>query len=62
MIAHDLAAALCLVLVIEGLIVFAVPRGWQKMVEEAARMDPRTLRLIGAGAVIVGLVALRLVY
>ena len=59
---HDLSAALCLVLVIEGLVLFAIPRGWQKMVEEAARMDARTLRLIGAGAMVLGLVALRLVY
>jgi len=58
---HQLYAALCLVLVIEGLILLAAPRGWQKMVEQAARMNPRTLRMYGCGAVVVGLLVLQLV-
>lgn len=56
---HDLYAALCLVFVIEGLILLAAPRGWQSMVEQAARMDPRILRVCGAAAVVIGLVALQ---
>ena len=59
---RDLSAALCLVLVIEGLVLFAVPRGWQKMVEAALHIDPRTLRVFGAVAMAIGLIALRLVY
>ncbi|MCE5232509.1 MAG: DUF2065 family protein [Xanthomonadaceae bacterium] len=58
---HNLAAALCLVLVLEGLALFAAPRGWQRMAAEARKLQPRTLRLIGAAAIAVGLVALRLV-
>ena len=57
----DLSAALCLVLVIEGIILFAVPRGWQEMVKQAAYMDPKVLRISGAVAIVVGLIALRLV-
>lgn len=57
---HDLVVALCLVLVIEGLVLFATPRGWQAMVREALKLEPRTLRLYGAGAMIVGLVILKL--
>lgn len=56
---HDLALALCLVLIIEGLVLFATPRGWQAMVREALKLSPQRLRLFGAGAVLVGLLLLR---
>lgn len=58
---HDLYAALCLVFVIEGFMLLAAPRGWQRMVGQAAEMDPRVLRLCGGIAVVVGLVVLQLV-
>ena len=56
-----LAAALCLVLVIEGLFLFASPNLWKRMAEQLQQIDERTLRLIGAGMVVVGLVMLQLV-
>lgn len=56
---HPLAAALCLVLVIEGLVLFVAPAAWQAMVREALKVPPRTLRLFGAGAMVVGLVLLQ---
>ncbi len=56
---HELAGALCLVLVIEGLLLFAAPRSWQAMVREALKLPPRTLRLFGAGAMVIGLVLLK---
>lgn len=59
---HDFYAALCLVLVIEGLILFAAPQGWQAMMREALKMEPRTLRLFGAIAISIGLLTLRLVH
>jgi uncharacterized protein YjeT (DUF2065 family) len=59
---RELAAALCLVLVIEGLVLFAAPRGWQRMVHEALKLKPRTLRVGGAVAIACGLIALRLVH
>lgn len=58
---HDLVAALCLVLVIEGLMLFAAPSHGQSMVRQALEMKPRTLRVCGAVAVIAGLAALQLV-
>jgi len=58
----ELAGALCLVLVIEGLVLFAAPRGWQATMREAANMSPRTLRLFGAAAIGIGLVALQWVH
>jgi uncharacterized protein YjeT (DUF2065 family) len=57
---HQLTAALCLMLVIEGLLLFAAPQGWQAMMREALKLPPRTLRLFGAGAMVAGLVLLQL--
>ena len=57
---RQLGAALCLVLVIEGLKMFAAPRGWQAMMREALKLPPRRLRLIGAGAMVAGLVLLQI--
>jgi uncharacterized protein YjeT (DUF2065 family) len=59
---RELAGALCLVLVIEGLVLFAAPRGWQATMREAANMSPRVLRLFGAAAIVIGLVALQWVH
>ena len=57
----DLAAALCLVLVLEGLFLFAAPQAWQRMAEQMRQLDPRRLRLIGGAMVAVGLLALRFI-
>ena len=57
----NLAAALCLVLVIEGLFLFASPRLWERMAEQLQQIDERTLRMIGVGMIVVGLVMLQLV-
>ena len=55
------AAALCLVLVIEGLFLFASPGLWKRMAEQLQQIDERTLRMIGAGMIVVGLVMLQVV-
>ena len=57
---HELSMALCLVLVLEGLMLFAAPRHWQSLVRQALDLSPRTLRACGAAAVVVGLGALQL--
>ena len=57
----NLGAALCLVLVIEGLFLFASPRLWKRLAEQLQQIDERTLRMIGAGMVVAGLVVLQLV-
>jgi uncharacterized protein YjeT (DUF2065 family) len=56
-----LAAALCLVLVIEGLFLFASPRLWKRLAEQLQQIDERTLRMIGAGMIVAGLVMLQIV-
>ena len=57
---HELSIALCLVLVLEGLMLFAVPRQWQSMVRQALDLSPRTLRVFGAVTMIAGLAVLQL--
>jgi uncharacterized protein YjeT (DUF2065 family) len=57
----DLWAALCLVLVIEGLFLFAAPGGWKRMAEQMRQMPDATLRRFGVGMVGVGLLCLYLV-
>jgi uncharacterized protein YjeT (DUF2065 family) len=55
----DLGAALCLVLVLEGLFLFAGPSLWKRMAEQLQQIDDRTLRIMGAAMIVVGLVALQ---
>jgi uncharacterized protein YjeT (DUF2065 family) len=61
MMGHQLAAALCLVLVLEGLFLFAAPRAWQRMAEQMRQLEPRHLRVIGGVMIGIGVLALKLV-
>ena len=58
----ELAAALCLVLVIEGLFLFAAPGAWKRMAERLQQIDEPTLRKVGGVMVVIGLIALKLVH
>ena len=58
----ELAAALCLVLVFEGLFLLISPDLWKRMAEQMQQVDARTLRMIGGGMVVIGLIALRIVH
>ena len=57
----DLWAALCLVFVIEGLILFIAPNAWKRNAAQMLAMPSPLLRRIGGGVLAVGLVALYLV-
>jgi uncharacterized protein YjeT (DUF2065 family) len=54
----DLLAALCLVLLLEGLLLFAAPATWKRVIADLGTQPDATLRAIGGTMVIVGLVAL----
>ena len=54
----DLLAALCLVVLIEGLLLFAAPNAWKRTVADLLTQPSGRLRAIGGGMVIIGLVAL----
>ena len=58
---HELTAALCLVLVFEGLFLFAAPHTWQRMAEQMRQLEPRQLRVIGGVMVGIGVLMLKLV-
>ena len=57
----DLWAALCLVAVLEGLVLFAAPGGWQRAAEQLQQMPDEHVRRVGGIVLILGLVALWLV-
>ena len=51
---HDLGIALCLVLVIEGIVPFLYPRRWKEMVTMLAQVDDRTMRVVGLLSMLMG--------
>lgn len=55
----DLLAALCLVLVLEGLLLFVAPDAWKQAAERLQQLEPRALRQIGGLMIVAGLVALQ---
>lgn len=57
----DLWAALCLVAILEGLMLFAMPGGWKRAMAQLQEASEPQLRRIGAVVLILGLVALYLV-
>jgi len=58
----EIATALCLVLVIEGILPFLSPGRWRALAAVMASVDDRTLRTMGLVSMIVGTVLLYLVH
>lgn len=58
---NELLSALCLVAILEGLFLFALPGAWRRAVEQLHAMGERQLRAVGGVVLIAGLVALYLV-
>jgi uncharacterized protein len=61
-VTREFAAALCLVLVFEGLFLFASPAAWKRMAERMQSIDHRTLRVVGGAMILAGLVLLHVVH
>ena len=55
---QDLWAALCLVAVLEGLVLFVAPGGWKRAAEQLQALPERQLRTIGGIVLVAGLIAL----
>lgn len=51
---HQIAVALCLMLVIEGIMPFLYPRRWREMVRMLSEIDDRTMRVIGFSSMLLG--------
>lgn len=61
MIAWDeLLTAIALVLVLEGIMPFISPRSWRQTMLQASQLPDRTLRVIGLGSMLFGVVLLYL--
>ena len=57
----DLWAALCLVAVLEGLVLFAAPGAWKRAAEQLQNMPDEQVRRVGGIVLALGLVSLWLV-
>lgn len=58
---RDLGVAMCLVLIIEGIVPFLYPRRWRHMALALAQVDDRTMRLTGLASMVAGTLLLYLV-
>ena len=58
---REIGIALSLMLVIEGIIPFLYPGRWRQLVATMADIDNASLRLMGLGSMIAGLILLYLV-
>jgi len=60
--AKELALALCLVLVIEGIVPFLAPNRWRKLVFRLAEVDDRSMRIAGFISMMLGVGLLYLIH
>lgn len=51
---EDLARAVCLMLVIEGIIPFLYPGRWRQLVTSLAEVSNRQLRIVGLASMLIG--------
>ena len=51
---HELGVALCLLLVIEGIVLFAFPKRWREMVMMLSEIDDNTMRIVGLMSMLLG--------
>ena len=58
---HQLAVALALVFVIEGMMPFLAPGRWRNLVRVMAELDDRTMRAMGLFSMLLGLGLLYLI-
>ncbi len=53
----DILAALCLVLVVEGLMPFLAPKAWRETVTKVAQFSDGQLRMVGLICIALGLLS-----
>jgi uncharacterized protein YjeT (DUF2065 family) len=58
---HEIIVALCLVVIIEGILPFLSPRYWRKMMINAVRLNDRALRIMGLVSMLIGVGVLSVV-
>ena len=55
---QDIAAAIGLMMVFEGIMPFCLPDRWRSMIGRIAVMDNRAMRIIGLVSMLIGLIIL----
>lgn len=55
---QDLATAACLVLVLEGVMPFIAPARWKETLRLVITLDDRSVRMVGFGSMLVGVLLL----
>ncbi|OUS32853.1 hypothetical protein A9R01_10530 ['Osedax' symbiont bacterium Rs2_46_30_T18] len=58
---YELFLALCLMLVIEGILPFVYPARWRKLVEQLSEIDDAAIRIIGLVSMLAGVAGIYLV-
>ncbi|MFA7555215.1 MAG: DUF2065 domain-containing protein [Spongiibacteraceae bacterium] len=51
---HEIIIALCLLVIIEGILPFLSPQLWRKIVVNAAQLSDRNLRIMGLLSMLIG--------
>lgn len=59
MVPNEIWIALSLVLVFEGTLLFAAPAAWQRMARQLSEAEPRTIRIVGAVFLVLGITSLQ---
>ena len=58
---HELAIAICLMLVIEGILPFIDPRRWRRMLLLLDQVDDNTMRMMGLASMLTGTILLLII-
>jgi len=59
---QEFGIALCLILVLEGIVPFLYPERWRQLVSVLAGIDDRTLRVSGLASMVAGTILLYLIH
>lgn len=51
---RDFAVAICLLLILEGILPFLYPERWRRLVVTLAQVDNRSMRLVGLMCMLLG--------
>lgn len=58
LVMQEFLSALCLIAIIEGLLLFAAPDAWKRMVEQLMSLPAAQLRAFGGTTLVLGAIAL----
>lgn len=59
---QEIGIALCLVLVLEGIVPFIQPAGWRRAISYISRIDDGSMRLLGLLSMVAGTIMLYIIH